>query len=124
MKPAPIYDSGKCLFVQDSVPSGDKGLLSIKTESFVGDELKLLGLVTDRSLLDITKLPPCSFIEKIYSMDSPIDEKRIRLIGEGYERKIELFRAFQLGQDLHTVKMAVKKYRKPIVNTEEFVIQK
>ena len=37
--PAPIYDSGKCLFVQDSVPSTDKGLLSIKTESFAGDEL-------------------------------------------------------------------------------------
>ena len=85
VKPAPIYDSGKCLFVQDSVPSSDKGLLSIKTESFASDELKLLGLVSDRSLLDITKLPSRSFIEEIYRMDSQIDEKRISLIGEGYE---------------------------------------
>lgn len=106
-----------------SVPSGDKGLLSIKTESFAGDELKLLGLVTDRSLLDITKLPPCSFIEEIYSTDSQIDEKRFSLIGEGYERKIELLRAFQLGQDRHKVKMAVKNYRKPIVNTEELIVK-
>lgn len=120
--PAPIYDSGKCLFVQDSIPLSDKGLLSIKTESFANDELKLLDLVSDKKLLDITKLPPRSFIEGIYSLDSQIDEKRIRLIGEAYERKIELLRAFQLGQDLLKIKMAVKDYRKPIINTEEFMI--
>lgn len=120
--PAPIYDSGKCLFVQDSVPSSDKGLLSIKTESFASDELKLLSLVSDRSLLDVTKLPSRSFIEKIYSLDSQIDEKRIRLIGEAYERKVELFRAFQLGEDLQKMKFSVKKYRKPDINVEEFVI--
>lgn len=121
--PAPIYDSGKCLFVQDSVPSSDKGLLSIKTESFAGDELKLLDFVSDRNLLDITKLPTRSFIEEIYSLDSQIDEKRIRLIGEGYERKIELFRAFQLGQDLHKIKLAVKDYRRLTIDTEDFIIR-
>lgn len=121
--PAPIYDSGKCLFVQDSVPSSDKGLLSIKTESFASDEVKLLDLVSDRSLLDITKLPPRSFIEDIYGLDTQMDEKRIGLIGEGYERKIELFRAFQLGEDLHKRKQAVKDYRRPTMNTEEFVIK-
>lgn len=123
VKPAPIYDSGKCLFVQDSVPSSDKGLLSIKTESFAGDELKLLDFVSDRSLLDITKLPPRSFVEEIYGLDSQMEENRIHLIGEGYERKIELFRAFQLGQDLHKIKLAVKNYRKPTVDTGQFVIE-
>ena len=98
-------------------------ILSIKTESFASDELELLGLVSDRSLLDITKLPSRSFVENIYSMDSQIDEKRISLIGEGYERKIELFRAFQLGEDLHKIKLAVKDYRKLSINTEEFVIK-
>ena len=121
--PAPIYDSGKCLFVQDSLPLSDKGLLNIKTESFAADELKLLELVSDRSLLDITKLPPRSFVEEIYGLDSQIDEKRIRLIGEGYERKIELFRAFQLGEDLKKRKLAVKDYRKPTIEMESFIIQ-
>jgi len=121
--PAPIYDSGKCLFVQDSVPANDKGLLSIKTESFANDELKLLDLVSDRSLLDVTKLPSRSFIENIYGLDSQIDAERIRLVGEGYERKIELFRSFQLGQDLRKIKTAVKDYRKPVMNTDEFVIK-
>lgn len=121
--PAPIYDSGKCLFVQDSVPSNDKSLLSIRTESFADDELKLLALVSDKSLLDITKLPSRSFIEDIYGLDSQIDEKRIRLIGEAYERKIELFRAFQLGQDLHKIKSAVKDYRKSAIDAEGFIIK-
>lgn len=121
--PAPIYDSGKCLFVQDSVPSTDKGLLSIKTESFAGDELKLLNLVSDRNLLDVTKLPSRSLVEGLYGLDSQIDERRIRLVGEGYERKIELFRAFQLGQDLHKIKMAVPDHRKVGLNADEFVIK-
>ena len=84
---------------------------------------KFLDLVSDRNLLDITKLPSRSFIEEIYGLDSQIDEKRIGQIGEGYERKIELFRAFQLGEDLHKIKLAVKDYRKPKINTEEFVIK-
>ncbi len=103
--PAPIYDSGKCLFVQDTVPTTNKGLLSIRTESFASDELKLLSLVKDRSLLDATKLPSRSFIEKMYGFDSQIDEKRITSIGEAYEKKIELFRAFQLGEDLNKIKI-------------------
>ena len=72
---------------------------------------------------DITKLPPRSFVEEIYGLDSQIDEKRIRLIGEGYERKIELFRAFQLGEDLKKRKLAVKDYRKPTIEMESFIIQ-
>ncbi len=102
--PAPIYDSGKCLFVQDTVPSTEKGLLSIKTESFAAEELKLLKLVRDRSLLDVTKLPSRTYVEDMYGLDSQIDPRRIKQIGESYEKKIELFRRFQLGEDLNRVK--------------------
>lgn len=116
IKPAPIYDSGKCLFVNDSIPSTDKGLLSINTVSFMADELRMLKLVKDRSLVDITKLPSRSFIEKIYSMDSQMDEKRISAICDAYERKIDLFRMYQLGEDLNKIKFAVNT--KTIDNTE------
>lgn len=107
VKPAPIYDSGKCLFVNDSIPSTDKGLLSIHTVSFMADELRMLKLVKDRSLVDVTKLPSRSFIEKIYTMDSQMDEKRISAICNAYERKIDLFRMYQLGEDLSEIKFAV-----------------
>lgn len=106
IEPAPIYDSGKCLFVQDSVPANERDLLSIKTESFKSSELKMLSLVSDKSRLDITKLPSRSWIEEMYSLDSKMDENRIKLIGEGYERKVDLFRRFQLGEDLNQTKLA------------------
>lgn len=107
ISPAPIYDSGKALFVQDSVPTNDRDLLSIKTESFVGSELKMLKFVKDRNCLDVTKLPGRKWIEELYALDSKMDENRIKLIGEGYERKIELFRRFQLGEDLNQIRLAV-----------------
>ncbi|MFQ7394015.1 MAG: hypothetical protein ACLRMX_01875 [Lachnospira eligens] len=122
IKPAPIYDSGKCLFVNDSIPSTDKGLLSINTVSFMADELRMLKLVKDRSLVDVTKLPPRSFIEKIYSMDSLMDEKRISAICDAYERKIDMFRMYQLGEDLNKIKFAVNTKKRDNTGMDSYVL--
>lgn len=119
---APIYDSGKCLFVQDSVPANDRDLLSIKTESFAGDEMKMLKLVSDRNCLDVTKLPARSYIEELYELDSKMDDHRIALIGEGYERKIDLFRSFQLGEDLYKIKMSVSGRRPAQIDTKDIIV--
>ena len=73
------------------MPTNDRDLLSIKTESFVGSELKMLKFVKDRNCLDVSKLPERKWLEELYAVDSKMDENRIKLIGEGYERKIELF---------------------------------
>ena len=120
--PAPIYDSGKCLFVRDSVPSNDRDLLSIKTESFAGDEMKMLKLVKNRNCLDVTKLPARSYLEELYALDSKMDGHRIALIGEGYERKIDLFRRFQLGEDLNKIKIAVPEKRPAMIDTKDIII--
>lgn len=100
IKPAPIYDSGKSLFVYDSVPGNERGLLKIQTESFAANELALLRLVQDRSLVDVSKLPDPSYIESIYSLDPNADEKRIREICEAYQKKVALFEKWQSGEDL------------------------
>lgn len=97
---APIYDSGKSLFVADTVPMTDKEMLSIQAESFEGTEIKLLSLVKDRSLVDVSKLPGESFIKEIYSLDSNITESRIDQIVEGYKRKVDLYTRWQKGEDL------------------------
>ena len=120
--PAPIYDSGKCLFVQDSVPVSDRDMLSIKTESFASDELKMLKLVSERSCLDVTKLPARSYVEELYALDSKMDDHRISLIGEGYERKIELFRRFQLGEDLNKIKTFVSGRRTEAIDTKDIIL--
>ena len=120
--PAPIYDSGKCLFVQDSVPVSDREMLNIKTESFVSDEMKMLKLVKNKNCLDVTKLPARSYIEELYALDSKMDNHRIALIGEGYERKIDLFRRFQLGEDLNKIKMSVPQSRPAMINTRDVFV--
>lgn len=97
---APIFDSGKSLFVSEAVPT-DKELLKIKTASFTGTELGLLKYVRDRSLVDVVKLPTAQKLWELYHKDSKMDEKRIELICERYEKKVELFQRWQNGQDLN-----------------------
>lgn len=112
VKMAPIYDSGKSLFVNANIPISEKELLSIQTNSFASSELKLLKYVKDRSLVDVCRLPGPEYIKEMYCLDSQMEEKRIDLICQGYERKIEQFRDFQLGHDLHKVTIPVNA-RKP-----------
>ncbi len=100
LRMAPIYDSGKSLFVGAEVPSSEKGMLSIRTQSFASSELKLLSYVTDRSLVDISKLPSPDYIREMYQLDSQADPERIERIVKGYEEKIALFKAFQCGENL------------------------
>ena len=77
----------------------------IQTTSFAGNELSLLDYVTERSLIDVTKLPSPVLFEKLYAKDSKMDEGRIKLIQEAYEKKIDLYRKFQLGQSLKMIKL-------------------
>lgn len=97
---APIYDSGKSLFVGKEVPNTDKDLLKLEVNSFASSEIKLLSYVTNTNLVDINKLPTPEYIKDIYLKDSQIDEKRVELVVEGYKRKIDLFSCFQSGKDL------------------------
>lgn len=79
----------------------DKELLKIKTASFTGTEMGLLKYVRDRSLVDVVKLPTAQELWELYHKDSKMDEKRIELICERYEKKVELFQRWQSGQDLN-----------------------
>lgn len=111
LRMAPIYDSGKSLFVNAGIPVSEKELLRIQTNSFASSELKLLSYVKDRSLVDVSRLPGPEYIKEMYQMDSQMEEKRIDLICKGYEMKIDKFRDFQLGHDLHRIVVPVSMRR-------------
>ena len=51
LRMAPIFDSGKSLFVSEPIPAQEE-LRKIKTASFAGTELGLLKYVKDRSIVD------------------------------------------------------------------------
>ena len=73
-------------------------------------------------MVDVTKLPTRNFIEKIYSMDSQMDEKRIYAICDAYERKIDLFRMYQLGEDLNKIKFAVNTKTRDNTEMDSYVL--
>lgn len=84
--------------------------------------MKMLKLVSDRNCLDVTKLPARPYIEELYALDSKMDDHRITLIGEGYEQKIDMFRRFQLGEDLNKVKMSVSRQRFTTIDIKDIII--
>ena len=100
LRMAPIFDSGKSLFVSEPIPAQEE-LRKIKTASFAGTELGLLKYVKDRSIVDAAKLPSAELLWQLYQKDSRMDEARAKLVCDRYEKKIELFQRWQQGQDLN-----------------------
>lgn len=104
---APIYDSGKSMFVgKDVVPVTNKMLLDIGVTSFKNNELDLMELVQDRDAVDIGKLPTVDYIRDMYLHDSKISDERLRFVLETYERKKDLLYQFQLGKNLKSLKFS------------------
>ncbi len=96
---APIYDSGSALFVNRAVPKDLRELERMKITGFYHRESKLLKLVTEPNIVDLTKLPPASYIKEMYGKDSKLSDAYIDSIAEWYERKITMCRDLQLGKD-------------------------
>ncbi len=108
---SPIYDSGGSLFANKPIPKNDRELLNMETYGFCSREPALLKLVSDPEVIDLTKLPPASYVMEMYGKDSQADEKRIKNIAHWYERKIDMCRDFQLGRDISRISISVKKRR-------------
>lgn len=96
---APIFDSGGMLFVNREKPRTWKDLLKMKTNGFAAKEMTLVNAVRDKNVIDLTKLPPASFLREQYEKDSKADSRTIRRILDCYEQKIEMCRLLQLGRN-------------------------
>ncbi len=97
---APIFDSGGSMFAGKAIPKNEKELLDIDTHSFTKKESDLIKLVRNRNAIDLTKLPPSSFIREVYAKDPKMHEKDINNIAHWYEKKIDLCRDIQLGKEV------------------------
>lgn len=103
MRMAPIYDSGCALFVRGELPRNAKDLLRITLNSFSRSERKMLSYVRDKSLLDISKLPPPEWVRDLYARDSAQTEYRLNAVLYAYEKKIDYLRDIQLGRDPYKI---------------------
>ncbi len=85
---APIFDSGNAMFWKNpKLPEYDD-LNEIGVTSFRSTENKLLELVTDRSIVDIAKLPTTEELQALYEKDPLIP--CVDSILFGYQKKIAL----------------------------------
>ena len=74
LRMAPIYDSGDCLFANRELPRNIKELQKMEISGFAKTESKLLKLVTDPYVIDLTKLPSAQFIRDLYAKDEFISD--------------------------------------------------
>lgn len=106
---APIFDSGKSMFVGSYIPQTEKEMLSIGIESFAKTELKMLQYVLDRKAVDVSLLPDKKLLEQAYSYESNVSEKYINKLYEAFEKKADLLWDFQLGKDLNRIKFPIRQ---------------
>ena len=86
---APIFDTGRAFGGYGVVPYTDKEISEIEVNSFEGTEAKLLRLVRDKSILDLSKVIPVDRVYELYKKDSQADSSRIDAVCRLYEKKIE-----------------------------------
>lgn len=92
---APLYDTGKSMFTGQILPLRYTDLVDGDIRSFAKKERKQLAYVTDKSLVDVKKLPDAAQLAKLYQKDPALTQERIEQVCEAYENKIAAFRDWQ-----------------------------
>lgn len=97
---APLFDSGNSMFYKSSYIPVDKGLLKLEVTSFLKKEVQLLRYVTNRGLIDLSRLPSDNYLYSLLSKDKNTrDEVNERLV-KAYNKKIKYLSDFQNGADI------------------------
>lgn len=87
---APIFDSGNSMFWQNPRLPAHSDLTDIPVNSFRNTEKRMLQLVRNPDVLDISKLPTEEELRTIYGLDALIPYVDSILLG--YRKKIELLK--------------------------------
>ncbi len=85
---APIFDSGNSMFWQNPKLPIHSDLTDIAVNSFRNTEKRMLQLVRNKDVLDLSKMPTEEELRAIYGMDELIPY--VDLILMGYQKKIKL----------------------------------
>lgn len=86
---APIFDTGKAFSPGFTVPCDERELDTVQVNSFMPTEPELLELVSDWSVLDLSRLLSADEIYRLYRKDSRMWEGMIESAVWLYEKKIE-----------------------------------
>jgi len=95
-KMAPIYDTGRSMFIR-RYDLKLKDIINGKVNSFYSEEEKMLSLVHNKTLVDISQLPNEKDITSLYQKDPSLSTERIEKICEWYNIKVKAFERWQNG---------------------------
>lgn len=87
---APIFDTGNSMFWQNPRLPEYSDLTDIAVNSFRNAEKRMLQLIQNKDVLDVSKLPTEEELRSIYGLDALIPY--VDLIMLGYQKKIELLK--------------------------------
>ena len=107
---APIYDSGASLFAERAIPKKIGELRHIKTNGFCDSEEKLVKLVTDPSVIDLSRLPTGSDLRQLYEKDPRMNDNDRDTICNYYDKKIEMCRDIQVGRDTNRKAIYIQEF--------------
>lgn len=98
---APIYDTGNSLFYnKEFIPTNDY-LLDIMVTSFKNREVDMLQFITNKELIDISKLDGFTEeVESILKKYTAMPTARAEQIAKSVEQKIEYLKLFQQGKKI------------------------
>lgn len=114
---SPIYDSGDSMYANTEAPTNISELSNLYTHGFADSAERMISLVKDPSVIDLTKLPPVSFIIQLYEKDTKETTQHIKGVCFAYEKRIEQCRNYQLGKPLN-----VPVY--PVTNSKQSLDEK
>ncbi len=95
---APIYDSGESMYANTTAPENERDLSHLMTKGFATEAEQLLEFVHDPYAVDLTLLPPVSYLEEMYAKDSKESSTHIKGICYAYEKRIDQIRHLQLSR--------------------------
>ena len=93
---SPIYDSGNSMFFRTKdMPI--RNLRDVKTHSFDTSEIKMLKLIKNRNIIDLSKLPTKQEFMQLYLMDTDERKYRAPYLYEAFIAKCSIYNDFQNG---------------------------
>jgi len=97
VKPAPIFDSGNSMFYDLNMSHGTLELNNIPVDSFAENEVGLIKLVKDPSILDLDKLLTNDELSQVLASSDRTPEE-IRILVKIYERKKDMLFKLRRGE--------------------------
>lgn len=117
VKPAPIFDSGNCMFYNTPVgsPLTKVDILGMTITSIYDREERMLKRVQNKHIVDVMSLPSKDETIELYTSFG-IPENKAVFIADGYQKKIEMLNEFQRGK---TISLYLEKHKHQDCQPEE-----